>query len=125
MDVDFGNVDPGTAIFLIFSFTRIKGKQSRLSKWRLAWAGMLGSIFVHCFLFGFDLTVFPPENIAEFVGKQSLLWPLLLLLRSDNYPDSAFIIFRLSVRLCTRAWDSSLRRFSDNAYDGWYRHISA
>ena len=63
----------GTAIFLIFSFAKDKGKQSRLSKWRLAWAKECWAVFCPLFLIGLILTVFPPENIAEFVGKQSVL----------------------------------------------------
>jgi uncharacterized membrane protein YraQ (UPF0718 family) len=35
--------------------------------------GMLGSILSIIFLIGLILTILPPESIAEFVGKQSLL----------------------------------------------------
>ena len=59
----------GTAIFLIFSFAKDKGKTKQALKMAFGMGkGMLGSI-----LSIMILTVFPPENIAEFVGKQSVL----------------------------------------------------
>ena len=64
----------GTAIFLIFSFAKDKGKTKQALKMAFGMGkGMLGSILSIIFLIGLILTVFPPENIAEFVGKQSVL----------------------------------------------------
>ena len=63
----------GTAIFLIFSFTKDKKKTKQALKMAFGMGkGMLGSILSIIFLIGLILTVFPPENIAEFVGKQSV-----------------------------------------------------
>jgi len=64
----------GTAIFLIFSFTKDKKKTKQALNMAFGMGkGMLGSILSIIFLIGLILTVFPPENIAEFVGKQSVL----------------------------------------------------
>ena len=64
----------GTAILLIFSFAKDKGKTKQALKMAFGMGkGMLGSILSIIFLIGLILTVFPPENIAEFVGKQSVL----------------------------------------------------
>lgn len=64
----------GTAIFLIFSFAKDKGKtkQALIMAFGMG-KGMLGSILSIIFLIGLILTILPPESIAEFVGKQSLL----------------------------------------------------
>lgn len=64
----------GTAIFLIFSFAKNKGKTKQALKMAFGMGkGMLGSILSIIFLIGLILTILPPESIAEFVGKQSLL----------------------------------------------------
>ena len=64
----------GTAIFLIFSFAKDKGKTKQALKMAFGMGkGMLGSILSIIFLIGLILTILPPESIAEFVGKQSLL----------------------------------------------------
>lgn len=64
----------GTAAFLIVSFVRDKKKTKQALKMAFGMGkGMLGSILSIIFLIGLILTVLPPENIAEFVGKQSLL----------------------------------------------------
>ena len=64
----------GTAIFQIFSFAKNKGKTKQALKMAFGMGkGMLGSILSIIFLIGLILTILPPESIAEFVGKQSLL----------------------------------------------------
>lgn len=64
----------GTAIFLIFSFAKNKKKTKQALKMAFGMGkGMLGSILSIIFLIGLILTILPPESIAEFVGKQSLL----------------------------------------------------
>ena len=64
----------GTAIFLIFSFAKNNGKTKQALKMAFGMGkGMLGSILSIIFLIGLILTILPPESIAEFVGKQSLL----------------------------------------------------
>ena len=64
----------GTAIFLIFSFAKNKGKTKQALNMAFGMGkGMLGSILSIIFLIGLILTILPPESIAEFVGKQSLL----------------------------------------------------
>ena len=63
----------GTAIFLIFSFSKDKGKTKQALKMAFGMGkGMLGSILSIIFLIGFILTLLPPERIAIFVSKQSL-----------------------------------------------------
>lgn len=64
----------GTAIFLIFSY--VKDREKTKQALRLAFGmgkGMLISILSIIFFIGLVLTVLPPERIAAFVGKQSLL----------------------------------------------------
>ena len=64
----------GTAILLMFSFAKDKRKTKQALKMAFGMGkGMLGSILSIIFLIGLILTVFPPENIAEVVGKQSEL----------------------------------------------------
>ncbi len=64
----------GTGTFLIFSFIKDKGKTKQALKMAFGMGkGMFVSILSIIFLIGFILTVLPPESIAEFVGKQSLL----------------------------------------------------
>ncbi|MEA5137486.1 MAG: permease [Candidatus Fimivivens sp.] len=64
----------GTAVFLIFSLIKDKQKTQKALKMAIGMgSGMLGNILSIIFLIGLVLTVLPPENIAEFIGKQSLL----------------------------------------------------
>lgn len=64
----------GTAIFLIFSFAKDKKKTKQALKMAFGMGkSMLGSILSIIFLIGLILTILPPESIAGFVGKQSLL----------------------------------------------------
>ncbi|MEN6314564.1 MAG: permease [Clostridiaceae bacterium] len=64
----------GTAIFLIFSFVKDREKTKQALKMAFGMGkGMLISILSIIFLIGLVLTILPPESIAEFVGKQSLL----------------------------------------------------
>lgn len=74
MDVLTAAMWIGTAIFLIFSFIRDKKKTKQALKMAFGMGkGMLGSILSIIFLIGLLLTVLPPENIAAFISKQSLL----------------------------------------------------
>jgi len=64
----------GTTIFLVFSF--IKDRQKTKHAFKMAFnmgKGMLSSILSIIFLIGLILTLLPPESIAEFVGRQSVL----------------------------------------------------
>lgn len=64
----------GTAVFLIFSLIKDKQKTQKALKMAIGMGrGMLGNILSIIFLIGLVLTVLPPENIAAFIGKQSLL----------------------------------------------------
>ena len=64
----------GTAAFLIFSFTKNKEKTKQALKMAFGMGkSLMGSILSIIFLIGLILTILPPESIAEFVGKQSLL----------------------------------------------------
>lgn len=64
----------GTSVFLIFSFIKDRGKTKQALKMAFGMGrGMLLSILSIIFLIGLILTLLPPERIAEFVGKQSLL----------------------------------------------------
>lgn len=63
----------GTIIFLLISLKKDKKKTVKALKMAFGMGkGMLGSILSIIFLIGFILTILPPENIAEFVGSQSL-----------------------------------------------------
>jgi len=64
----------GTIAFLIFSFVKDKSKTKRALKMALGMGkGMVFSILSIIFAIGLILTIFPPNTIAEYVGKQSLL----------------------------------------------------
>lgn len=64
----------GTAIFLFVSFSKNKQKTKQALKMAFAMGKvMLGSILSIIFLIGLILTLLPPENIADFVGSQSLV----------------------------------------------------
>ncbi len=64
----------GTAIFLAISFFKDKKRTKQALKMALGMGrGMLGSILSIIFLIGLILTILPPEDIAEFVERQSLM----------------------------------------------------
>ena len=64
----------GTAIFLIVSFIKNKSKTKQALKMAFGMGkGMLSSILSIIFLIGLLLTILPPQEIALFIGKQSLL----------------------------------------------------
>ncbi len=64
----------GTGIFLVISAIKDRGKTKQALKMAFGMGkGMLGSILSIIFLIGLILTLLPPETIASFVGKQSLL----------------------------------------------------
>lgn len=63
----------GTIIFLGFSFTKNKEKTKIALKMAFGMGkGMIISIFSIIFLIGLILTLLPPAEIANFVGKQSV-----------------------------------------------------
>ena len=73
MDIFTAAMWIGTIIFLLISLK--KDKSMTLKALKMAFGmgkGMLGSILSIIFLIGLILTILPPENIAEFVGSQSL-----------------------------------------------------
>ncbi len=64
----------GTAIFLIISTIKNRAKTKQAVKMAFGMGkGMLGSILSIIFLIGLLLTILPPQEIALFIGKQSLL----------------------------------------------------
>lgn len=64
----------GTIVFLLISLKKDKAKTLKALKMAFGMGkGMLGSILSIIFLIGLILTILPPENIAKFVGGQSLL----------------------------------------------------
>jgi len=64
----------GTGVFLIFSFLKEKEKAKQALKMAFGMGnGMLGSLLSIIFLISLILTIIPPENIAEFAGRQSLI----------------------------------------------------
>src|SRR5665648_993563 len=64
----------GTAIFLILSFIKNKSKTKQALNMAFGMGkGMLGSILSIIFLIGLLLTILPPQGIAQFIGKQSLI----------------------------------------------------
>lgn len=73
MDIFTAAMWVGTILFLLISLKKDKGKTKQALKMAFGMGkGMLGSILSIIFLIGFILTILPPENIATFVGKQSL-----------------------------------------------------
>lgn len=69
----------GTAVFLIFSFVKDNEKTKRSLKMALGMGkGMVISILSIIFMIGLILTVLPPDMIAEYVGKQSVLLATLV-----------------------------------------------
>ena len=64
----------GTLIFLAFSFIKDKEKTKQALKMAFGMGkGMVLSIITIIFAIGFVLTILPPEEIASFVSKQSVL----------------------------------------------------
>lgn len=69
----------GTGIFLIISAIKDKAKTKHALKMAFGMGkGMLVSILSIIFLIGLILTLLPPETIAGFVGKQSLLMSTII-----------------------------------------------
>lgn len=74
MDIFTRSLWIGTTSFLILSFIKNKAKTKQALKMALGMGrGMLGSILSIIFLIGLLLTLLPPQEIALFVGKQSLM----------------------------------------------------
>lgn len=72
MDIFTISIWGGTLIFLGISFAKNKTKTKQALKMAFNMGkGMAISIFSIIFAIGLILTLFPPENIAAFVGKQS------------------------------------------------------
>lgn len=64
----------GTVLFLIISLKKDKVKTKKAFKMAFGMGkSMLGSILSIIFLIGLILTFLPPQNIATFIGKQSLV----------------------------------------------------
>lgn len=64
----------GTAVFLVISVVKDKKKTKQALKMAFGMGrGMLVSILSIIFLIGLILTLLPPERIADYIGKQSLL----------------------------------------------------
>jgi uncharacterized membrane protein YraQ (UPF0718 family) len=64
----------GTVVFLIISASKDKSKTKQALKMAFGMGrGMLVSILSIIFLIGLILTLLPPERIAGYIGKQSLL----------------------------------------------------
>lgn len=64
----------GTALFLGFSFLKDRKKTLQALKVALGMGkSMVVSILAIIFLIGFILTLLPPEQIATFIGEQSLI----------------------------------------------------
>lgn len=64
----------GTAIFLVISLIKDKGKTKNALKMAFGMGkGMLVSILSIIFLIGLVLTFLPPQEIAVYVGKQDVL----------------------------------------------------
>lgn len=63
-----------TAVLLLFSFVKDKGKtKEALKKAFFMGRGMALSIFAVIFAIGLILAVLPPEQIADIIGKQNAL----------------------------------------------------
>lgn len=68
-----------TAAILVFSLVKDKGKTKRALKMAFGMGkGMVFSILSIIFLIGLILTILPPQKIAEYIGKQSLLLATLV-----------------------------------------------
>lgn len=73
MDVFTIAVWVGTAIFLVISLIKDKGKTKNALKMAFGMGkGMLVSILSIIFLIGLVLTFLPPQEIAVYVGKQDV-----------------------------------------------------
>jgi uncharacterized membrane protein YraQ (UPF0718 family) len=74
MDIFTITIWLGTLIFLGVSFAKNKAKTKQALKMAFGMGkGMAASIFSIIFAIGLILTLLPPEKIASFVGKQSVL----------------------------------------------------
>ncbi|MCK9218374.1 MAG: permease [Firmicutes bacterium] len=74
MDVFTMAIWVGTLIFLAFSFVKNKERTKKALKMALGMGkGMALSIFSIIFAIGLILTLLPPDKIASFVSKQSVL----------------------------------------------------
>ena len=74
MDVFTIAIWVGTLIFLFISLVKDKEKTKKALKMALGMGrGMVVSILSIVFAIGLILTIFPPEQIAGFVGSQSVL----------------------------------------------------
>lgn len=79
MDIFTALLWAGTAAFLIFSFVKDKDRTKRALKMAFGMGkGMALSILSIIFLIGLILTILPPNTIAEYVEKQSLLLATLV-----------------------------------------------
>ncbi len=64
----------GTAVFLVVSWMKDRGKTKQALKMAFGLGkGMIGSILTVIFLIGWILTVLPPASIAAFIARQSQL----------------------------------------------------
>lgn len=69
----------GTAVFLIVSLIKDKDKTKRSLRMALSMGkGMVISILSIIFLIGLILTILPPDSIAAYIGKQSVLLATLV-----------------------------------------------
>ena len=93
----------GTVVFLIFSFVEDQGKTKRALKMALGMGkGMVLSILSIIFAIGLILTIFPPNTIAEYVGKQSTLLATVIAAAPGTITlVPAFIAFPLVGTLVT------------------------
>lgn len=79
MDIFTALLWAGTAVFLVISFLKNKEKTKRALKMAFGMGkGMALSILSIIFLIGLILTILPPNTIAEYVGRQSVLLATLV-----------------------------------------------
>jgi uncharacterized membrane protein YraQ (UPF0718 family) len=79
MDIFTALLWVGTAVFLLLSFIKNREKTKRALKMAFGMGkGMALSILSIIFLIGLILTILPPNAIADFVGKQSVLLATLV-----------------------------------------------
>jgi uncharacterized membrane protein YraQ (UPF0718 family) len=79
MDVMTVAMWSGTAVFLIISLVKDRKKTKQALKMAFGMGrGMLVSILSIIFSIGLLLTFLPPESIAEYIGRQSLLVSTIL-----------------------------------------------
>ncbi len=74
MDVMTVAMWSGTAVFLVISLAKDRKKTRQALKMAFGMGrGMLVSILSIIFLIGLLLTLLPPERIADYIGRQSLM----------------------------------------------------